>query len=413
MHALVKNIKSLVQVREPSIKRVGGKEMQTLPSIDSAYLIIRDGLIHSFGRMQDLAQEFDNRLHPAYEVIDATGRLVLPAWCDSHTHIVFAGWREKEFADRIAGLSYEEIAQRGGGILNSARLLQQTHEDDLLESAYNRLTDMQRMGTGAVEIKSGYGLTLEGEIKMLRVIQRLKTLVKIPIKATFLGAHAIPTAFKENRRGYIDLLLRSMLPQIADEGLADYCDVFCERNYFSKDETLKILEAAAKHGLKAKVHAEQMSHHGGIEAGVAVNAVSVDHLEYADDNDIALLRNSNTIPTILPGAALFIDLPRPPARKMIDAGLPVAVATDYNPGTSPSGNMNLMVSLMCIQYGLTPEEAINAATLNGAAAMELDDEVGSIAVGKRANILITKPVESVNSLPYRFGEDLVERVLIG
>ena len=413
MHALVKNIKSLVQVRDASVKRLGGAQMQELPAIDNAYLMIRDGLIHAFGPMFELHKEFDNAIHPAYEVIDASNRLVLPCWCDSHTHIVFAGWREKEFADRIRGLSYEEIAARGGGILNSAKLLRDTHEDDLLESAYNRLQALQRMGTGAVEIKSGYGLTVETELTMLRVIQRLKSLVNIPIKATFLGAHAIPSKYKDNRRGYIDLILEQMLPEIAAEGLADFCDVFCERNYFTVDETIEILNAADKHGIAAKVHAEQLSHQGGIAAGIHCNAVSVDHLEYAEDNDIELLRNSNTIPTILPGAAFFLYLPLPPVRKMIDAGLPIAVATDYNPGSSPSGNMNLMLSLMCVQYKLTPEEAVNAATLNGAAAMQVEEEVGSIAIGKRANIIITMPIESVNSIPYRFGEDLIERVITG
>jgi imidazolonepropionase len=421
VHALIKNIKSLVQVRDASVKHfdrlsagsLGGEQMNELPSVENAYLIIRDGLIHAFGKMEDLSKEFDNVLHPAYEVIDATNKIVLPTWCDSHTHLVFAGWREKEFADRINGLSYEEIAKRGGGILNSAKLLHKTDENDLVESAYNRLLEIQKMGTGAVEIKSGYGLTLESELKMLRVIQKLKTLTNIRIKATFLGAHAIPDEYKNNKRGYIDLIVQKMLPQIADQHLADYCDVFCERNYFSKDETIEILEAAAKLGIKGKVHAEQLSHQGGIEAGVQASAISVDHLEFANDNDIELLKKSTTIPTILPGAALFLDLPRPPARNMIDAGLPLAIATDYNPGTSPSGNMNLMVALMCVQYQLTPEEAINAATVNGAVAMDLEHEVGSITIGKRANLILTKSIESYNSIPYRFGEDLIERVIIG
>lgn len=400
-------------MRDASVTRVAGKQMSDLPSIDDAYLIIRDGLIYSFGPMLELHKEIEGSLHSVYEVIDATGKIVMPCWCDSHTHIVFAGWREQEFADRIKGLSYEEIAARGGGILNSAKLLRQSDENDLVESALERLNSMIKMGTGAIEIKSGYGLTVETELMMLRVIQRLKNLVDIPIKATFLGAHAIPLKYKDKRRDYIDLILQRMLPEIAAEALADYCDVFCERNYFTKDETLEILDAAAKYGIGAKVHAEQLSHQGGIEAGVQAGAVSVDHLEFANDNDIALLKNSNTIPTILPGAALFLDLPRPPARKMIDADLPLAVATDYNPGSSPSGNMNLMVSLMCLQYKLTPEEAINAATLNGAAAMNVEEQVGSIAIGKRANVIITKPIESINSLPYRFGEDLIERVIIG
>jgi imidazolonepropionase len=331
---------------------------------------------------------------------------------DSHTHIVYAGSREQEFADRIKGLTYEEIAKRGGGILNSARRLSQATEEDLIEQALPRLKEIISQGTGAVEIKSGYGLSLESELKMLRVIKRLKDLSPITIKSTFLGAHAYPETHKENKRGYIDLLINEMIPAVAEEKLAEYIDVFCEQNYFSFDESVEILEAGKKYGLIPKVHAEQLSHHGGVEAGVHCGAISVDHLEYVNENDIKLLKASNTMPTILPGAAYFLSLPNPPARNMIDAGLPLAIASDFNPGSSPSGNMNLMQSIACIQYKMTPHEVINASTLNTAYAMGVEKELGSITVGKKANLFITRAVPSVEFIPYSFGSNLVETVIL-
>jgi imidazolonepropionase len=406
MNLLIKNIKFLIQVDNSNRKKVCGAEMKILPFIENAYLYIENGKISAFGEMDNLSNI------QADKIIDARGKSVMPCWVDSHTHLVFAGSREQEFVDRINGLSYEEIALRGGGILNSAKRLRNVSEEELFESAFKRLDEIIRMGTGAVEIKSGYGLSLESELKMLRVIKRLKENSPIPIKATFLGAHALPLEYKENKNSYIDLIIKEMLPAIANENLADYCDVFCERNYFTKDETIKILNAAAKYGIKAKVHAEQLSNNGGVEAGVACNAISVDHLEYVKDKDIAMLKNSNTMPTILPGAAFFLNLPNPPARKMIDAGLPLAIASDYNPGSSPCGNMHFMASLACIQYKLTPEEAINAATINSAYAIELSEEVGSIAVGKKANIIITKEIPNYHYIPYAFAGNIINSVII-
>jgi imidazolonepropionase len=406
MSLLIKNIKFLIQVDNSNRKKVCGADMKILPFIENAYLYIENGKISAFGEMDNLSNI------QADKIIDARGKSVMPCWVDSHTHLVFAGSREQEFVDRINGLSYEEIALRGGGILNSAKRLRNVSEEELFESAFKRLDEIIRMGTGAVEIKSGYGLSLESELKMLRVIKRLKENSPIPIKATFLGAHALPLEYKENKNSYIDLIIKEMLPAIANENLADYCDVFCERNYFTKDETIKILNAAAKYGIKAKVHAEQLSNNGGVEAGVACNAISVDHLEYVKDKDIAMLKNSNTMPTILPGAAFFLNLPNPPARKMIDAGLPLAIASDYNPGSSPCGNMHFMASLACIQYKLTPEEAINAATINSAYAIELSEEVGSIAVGKKANIIITKEIPNYHYIPYAFAGNIINSVII-
>lgn len=380
--------------------------MKILPFVENAFIYIENGKISSFGQMSNLPN-----IH-ADIIIDAKGKSVMPCWVDSHTHLVFAGSREQEFVDRINGLSYEEIALRGGGILNSAKRLKDASEDELFESAFKRLDEIIRMGTGAVEIKSGYGLSLESELKMLRVIKRLKEKSPIPVKATFLGAHALPLEYKENKRAYIDLIIHEMLPVIANDNLADYCDVFCERNYFTKEDTIEILNAAAKYGIKAKVHAEQLSNSGGVEAGVACNAISVDHLEYVEEKDIALLKNSNTMPTILPGAAFFLSLPNPPARKMIDAGLPLAIASDYNPGSSPCGNMHFMVSVACVQYKMTPEEAINAATINSAYAVELSDELGSIAVGKKANIIITKEIPNYHFIPYAFAGNIIDKVII-
>lgn len=406
---LIKNIKSLVQVRETNINRVCGKDMSVLPCIENAWLAIDNGLIADFGKMEDFPGITDWK---DLEVIDASGKLVMPCYADSHTHIVYAGNRESEFVDRINGLSYEEIAKRGGGILNSAKKLRETSEDDLFEQSLIRFMEIISQGTGAVEIKSGYGLNLESELKMLRVIKRLKNLNLIPVKATFLGAHALPAEFKDNKKGYIDLIINEMLPAIAKEKLADYIDVFCEKGYFTAEETKRILEAGLKHGLTPKVHAEQLSHSNGIKTAVECKAISVDHLEFCSDDDIALLKNSNTMATVLPGAAFFLNLQLPPARKMIDAGLPIAFASDYNPGSSPSGNMNFMMSLGCIDYKLNPEEVINASTINSAYAMDLSKEVGSISIGKKANIFITKTISSYGYIPYAFGSSLIETVII-
>jgi imidazolonepropionase len=409
MKILIKNIKTLVQVDDAKRSKVSGAEMKLLPCIDNAWLAIENGLIADHGKMEDFPGITD---WSNLSVIDASDKLVFPSWCDSHTHIIYAGSREGEFVDRINGLSYEQIAQRGGGILNSAKKLRDTSEEEMVKNALTRLNEIMKQGTGAVEIKSGYGLSVESELKMLRVIKKLKELSPLTIKATFLGAHAVPAEFKDNKSKYIDLLINEMLPQVAEEQLAEYCDVFCEKNYFTKEETIKILEAGMKYGLRPKVHAEQLSNSGGVEAGVKCNAISVDHLEYVGDKEIELLKNSNTMPTILPGAQFFLQLPYPPVRKMIDAGLPVAVASDYNPGSSPSGNMNLMVALGCIQYKMTPEEVINAATLNTAYAMDISATHGSIAIGKKANIFITKEIPGYSFLPYAFGSDLIETIII-
>ena len=406
MSLLIKNIKFLIQTDSDNKTKVCGSEMNVLPYIENAYLLIENGKISNYGSMESIPQL------TTYKIIDAKGKSVMPCWVDSHTHLVFAGSREKEFVDRINGLSYEEIALRGGGILNSANRLKDASEDELFESAFKRLDEIIRMGTGAVEIKSGYGLSFESELKMLRVIKRLKEKSPIPIKATFLGAHALPLQYKTNKAAYINLIINEMLPAIIKENLADYCDVFCERNYFTKEETIQILNAASSLGIKGKVHAEQLSNSGGVEAGVACNAISVDHLEFVEEKDIAILKNSATMPTILPGAAFFLNLPHPPVRKMIDAGLPVAIASDYNPGSSPSGNMHFMVSVGCVQYKMTPEEAINAATINSAYAMDLSNEVGSIAIGKKANLIITKEIPNYHFIPYSFAGNVIDTVII-
>ena len=346
------------------------------------------------------------------EVIDASGKTVLPTWCDSHTHLVYAGNREQEFVDRINGLSYEEIANRGGGILNSAKRLNETSEDELYKQSRNRLEEVMQLGTGAIEIKSGYGLTIEGELKMLRVIKRLRENYPVAIKATFLGAHAFPTEFKENHTGYIDQITNEMLPAISSEGLADYIDAFCETGYFSVEETERIMEAGKQYGLQAKIHVNQFTAINGIEACVKHNALSVDHLEIVTDEDIEILKGSRTMPVALPTCSFFISIPYTPARQLLNAGLPVALATDYNPGTTPSGNMNLVVATACIKMKMTPEEAINAATINGAYAMGLSETHGSITIGKKANIIITKPLNSFYELPYAFGSNLIDSVII-
>lgn len=406
MRKLFKNIKTLVQAETSPRPLVKGSEMAQLPVIENAWLLIENDQIHSFGEMDSCPTRADQE-------IDVTGKMIFPCWCDSHTHLVFAGSREAEFVNRIKGLSYEEIARRGGGILNSAKLLQVTSEEELLEQAFTRLQEIQGFGTGAVEIKSGYGLTTAGELKMLRVIRRLRELSDLNIKATFLGAHALPLEYRDNREGYIDLIINEMLPKIADEGLADYIDVFCEKNFYTVAETERIIEAGAKYGLKAKIHTNQFNSLGCIEVCVKHNAVSVDHLEVLTDEEIEVLLTSDTMPTLLPSAPFFInDEHYPPARKMLEAGLPVALATDYNPGSTPSGRMPFVLSLACIKLRMTPEEAINAATINGARAMELEATHGSIATKKLANFFITKPIPSVAYLPYAFGSDLIEQVFI-
>lgn len=407
MKLLIKNIKSLVQVEEKPRLKVSGSEMKKLACIENAWLAIENDKIVDFGSMENFPGISD---WTNLEVIDATDKLVIPSWCDSHTHIIFAGSRECEFVDRINGLTYEEIAKRGGGINNSASKLANASEDELFSSAMKRIHEVILQGTGAIEIKSGYGLSLEAELKMLRVIKRIKENASIPVKATFLGAHAVPKTHTKEQ--YIELLIKEMLPQIAKEGLAEYCDIFCEQNYFTKDDTKRILTEANKLGLKGKVHAEQLSHSGGVEAGVECKAISVDHLEFLSDSDIQLLKNSETMPTILPGAQYFLCLQYPPARKMIDAGLPLAIASDYNPGSSPSGNMNFMVSHACVHYKLTPEESINAATINSAYAMGLSKTHGSIAIGKQANIFITKEIPNYAFIPYSFANNLIETVIL-
>jgi len=403
---LIHHIHTLVQTLPAEIGLVRGAGMQTLPVLQDAYLLIEGERIAAFGPMAECPARADVQ-------IDARGGMVFPCWCDSHTHLVFAGSRETEFVDRIKGLSYEEIARRGGGILNSARRLRETPEEVLVEQAYQRLEEVRGMGTGAIEIKSGYGLSEDSELKMLRVIRRLKEMSPMPIKATFLGAHALPAEYRDNREGYMQLLIERLLPQIADEGLADYVDAFCEKNFFSVEETTRIIEAGARYGLKAKIHTNQFNSMGGIEACVSRGAVSVDHLEVLTDEEIACLAGGQTIATLLPTAPFFLnDEHYPPARRMLDAGLPVALATDYNPGTTPSGRMPFVISLACIKLRMVPEEAINAATINGAAAMELSADCGSITPGKLANVFITRPMPSVAYLPYAFGSNLIERVLV-
>ena len=406
MKTLLINIKELLQVRPTPIDKVSGTDMATLPAIQNAFLLIEDNLISDFGKMEDLPQ------HSEAQIIDATGKTVLPAWCDSHTHIVYAGNRVQEFVDRINGLSYEEIANRGGGILNSAKKLNETSEEEIYQQSKERLEEVMKQGSGAVEIKSGYGLTVEGELKMLRVIKKLKENYPVAIKATFLGAHAFPKEFKENHSGYIDVIVNEMLPKIAAENLADYIDAFLETGYFSVEETERIMEAGKKYGLPAKIHVNQFTAINGIEACVKHNALSVDHLEIVTDEDIEILKNSDTMPVALPSCSYFISIPYTPARKMMEAGLPLALATDFNPGTTPSGNMNFVVATACIKMKMTPEEAINAATINGAYAMGLSETHGSITKGKRANLIITKPITSFYQLPYAFGTNLIEQVII-
>ncbi|MGB0886909.1 MAG: imidazolonepropionase [Vicingaceae bacterium] len=405
---LIKNIKELVQVETDVKIKVVGADMSNLPTIKDAWLAIEEDVIIGFGKMDDL--EITDWV--GLEIIDAEGKMVFPSFCDSHTHIVYAASREEEFVDRINGLTYEEIAKKGGGILNSAKKLQNTSEEDLFKDAWQRLEEIKKTGTGAVEIKSGYGLSVEGELKMLRVIKRLKAESDLTIKANFLGAHAIPTEYKEKRTEYIDLIINKMIPVIKSEGLADYIDVFCETNYYTPEETDRILQAGIAIGLTPKIHVNQFTSIGGIQAGIKNNALSVDHLEVMEEQDIQDLIQSDVMPTLLPSCSFFLGIPYAPARRLIDSGLPVSLATDFNPGSTPSGNMPFVLSLACINYKMTPEEAINASTINAAYAMGLNKTHGSIAVGKKANLFITKEISSVAFIPYSFGSNNIETVIL-
>jgi imidazolonepropionase len=405
---LIKNIKCLINTGNTT-EPLRGKELALLSCIEDAYLIVSDGIISELGEMKNLNT---NSFHDFNDITDARGQFVMPTWCDSHTHIVFAGSREDEFIDKLKGLSYAEIAAKGGGILNSARKLSDTDEETLTKQALNRIIELVKLGTGAIEIKSGYGLTVEAELKMLRVIKQLKKLSPIPIKSTFLAAHTYPESYKDNHKGYIDLIINEMLPVIAKESLADYIDVFCETGFFSPQEMETICLAGKKYGLKSKVHVNQLNSIGGLQKAIELNALSADHLETMNEEDIKDLAASNCIGTLLPSAAFFLRMPYQPARAMIDKNCAIALASDYNPGSSPSGNMNTVVALSCIQMKMLPEEAVNAATINGAFAMELENEVGSIAVGKRANLIFTKPIPSLAYLPYSFGTNLIDKVMI-
>ncbi|MCZ4318695.1 imidazolonepropionase [Aequorivita viscosa] len=406
MKLLLTNIKELLQVRENAPIKLSGAQMKELPTLKNAWLFINHGIIEDYGTMDKMGP------HEGFKTIDCSGKTVLPAWCDSHSHIVYAGNREQEFVDRIKGKSYQEIAENGGGIVNSAKKLQNTSEEDLYHQSAARLEEVMRLGTGALEIKSGYGLTTEAEMKMLRVAKKLAEEYPITIKTTFLGAHAIPTEYKGNKDGYLDLLCNEMLPKVAEEKLAEYVDIFCEEGYFSVADMERILTEGKKYNLIPKVHVNQFNSIGGIASAVKHNALSVDHLEVMTDQDIEDLKNCDTMPVALPSCSYFLSIPYAPGRKMIDAGLPLALATDYNPGSTPSGNMNFVVATACIKMRLTPEEAINAATLNGAYAMGLSKTHGSITKGKAANLIITKPVPSYGYLPYAFGSNLIDSVII-
>ena len=406
MSLLIINIKELLQVRETNVTIVKGNDMKILPTIKNAYVLIDYDTIVEYGSMDD----YENI--EADEVIDAEGKIVLPAWCDSHTHLVFAGNRSQEFVDRINGLTYEEIAARGGGILNSAEKLQNTSEDELYEQSLKRLNAVIKLGTGAIEIKSGYGLTVDAELKMLRVIKRLSKESQVKIKVTLLGAHALPKEYKDNKSAFVDLVINEMIPKVSKERLAEYIDVFCEKGYFSLEDTERILNAGVEHGLIPKIHVNQFNAFGGVALGVKYNALSVDHLEELNNEDIDALKNSKTMPVALPSCSYFLSIPYTPARQIIDAGLPIALATDYNPGSTPSGNMNFVVSTACIKMKMTPEEAINAATINGAYAMGISNQYGSICRGKKANLIITKEIPSYHYLPYAFGDNLIDKVII-
>jgi len=405
---LIKDIGKLTGLHTAETSMLRGKKLANFPVLDDAWLLCEGDRIRSFGTMSALPTELPNDV----EVISAQGGYVVPSWCDSHSHIVYAAPREEEFVMKIQGKSYEEIAAAGGGILNSALKMESANENDLFESACRRLEDMIHQGTGALEIKSGYGLSMESELKMLRVIRRLKESFPIPIKASFLGAHTFPQAFKNNHDGYIRQIIDQMLPAVADQGLADYMDVFCENGFFSPKETGELLTAAAKYGLKPKIHANQLAVSGGVQVGVKHQAISVDHLEALDAAAIDCLRNSETIATLLPSCSFYLNIPYANARSLLNADVAVALASDYNPGSTPSGNMNLVVSLACIKLKMLPQEAFNAATINGAAAMELSGEIGSITPGKRANFFITRPMPSLAFLPYSFGQSQIKTIIL-
>lgn len=405
MTQLFINIKELIQVRDLEFLKISGTAMKVLPTLKNAFLLVEDNTIIDYGLMQNAPNSIDN-------IIDCNGKMILPTWVDSHTHIVFAGNREQEFVDRIKGLTYEEIANKGGGILNSAKKTQETSFEDLYQQSAKRLEEVMTLGTGAIEIKSGYGLTVDSEIKMLSVIKKLKENYSIPIKSTFLGAHALPTEFKNNKQGYIDLIIQEMLPKITKENLVDFIDIFCEKGYFTVEDTEQILEAAKKYGLRSKIHVNQFNSIGGIKIATKHNGLSVDHLEILNDDDLHYLKNSETMPVGLPSCSFFLGIPYTPARKIIDNGLPLALASDYNPGSTPSGNMNFVVAAACIKMKLTPEEAINAATINGAYALNISNKVGSITRGKLANFIITKEIPSYGFIPYSFGSNLIDSVFI-
>lgn len=406
MRTLVMNIKSLVQTEETSREAVCGEAMAEVESINDAYLIVEDDKIADFGKMSEMKEQ------NADKIIDAKQCFVLPSFCDSHTHLVYAGSREIEYIDKIRGLSYEEIAKRGGGILNSARRLQETDEDELYEDAYKRLQEITSLGTGALEIKSGYGLTTEAELKMLRVIRRLKENSPLTIKANFLGAHGVPMEYRGRQGEFVDLVINEMIPLVAKEKLADFIDVFCDTGFFTVEETDRMLEAGVRYGLTPKIHANELDYSGGIEVGVKYGALSVDHLECVGDKEIAALKSSKTMPTILPGAAFFLNMPYSPARKMISAGLPVAMASDFNPGSSPSGNMQMIMTFACVNYRLTPQEALNATTINSAYAMGLSRTHGSICRGKKADFYITKQIPTLEYIPYYYGTNKVSRTFL-
>jgi imidazolonepropionase len=406
MTIIFKNIKELVQVRPEPISFVSGNEMKELPTIKNAFLLVEDGRIADFGTMDNCP----NIAHA--EIVDASGKSILPSWCDSHTHLVYAGNREGEFVDKINGLSYEEIANRGGGILNSAKKMAEISEEQLFQESKERLDEIIEQGTGAVEIKSGYGLSVDSELKMLRVIKRLQAASDIEIKATFLGAHAIPANYKDNKAGYLQMLIEDLMPIIAKEKLAEYVDIFCEKGYFSVEDTELILEAGKKHGLIPKIHVNQFNSIGGVQAGVKYEALSVDHLEVLNEEDVEVLKGSKTMPVALPSCSYFLSIPYTPAKQIMQAGLPLALASDYNPGSTPSGNMNFVVATACIKMKMTPEEAINAATINGAYAMGLEQSTGSITKGKWANLILTKKINSYASIPYNFGSNKIDCVFL-
>ena len=412
MKTLILNIKQLVQTELSPRKWVAGKVMARLGILENAYLLVEEDKIAGFGKMEDLDREAVYAGGDIVKEIDATGRLVMPSYCDSHTHLVYAGSREIEYIDKIRGLSYEEIAKRGGGILNSCERIRKASEEELFDAAYDRIQEIAGFVTGAVEIKSGYGLDTESELKMLRVIRRLKAETPLLIKSTFLGAHAVPLEYKGRQTEYVDLIINEMIPMVAAEELADYIDVFCDKGFFTVEDTDRMLNAGMKYGLRAKIHANELDYSGGVQVGVKYNAISVDHLECMGEEEIACLLESETMPTVLPGAAFFLNMPYSPVRKMIQAGLPVALASDYNPGSSPSGNMKFIMSLGCINYKMLPEEVINATTLNSAYAMGVEEEAGSIAVGKLANFYITTPISGIEYLPYAYTADLIEAIFL-